>query len=459
MLLSSRSYANVRLRTLINSAVERTVVARSSRRSFNTPSPSSLQSFISEDCPSCDTRSLNPAVRPLVTALKPLAPQSIRRVVIYKKVPMLEEIRRGWKDIREVPHLANDAKVLMADREHQHTVEIVRRTVESYGCAVREVEYIDTSESSNCDLLVCVGGDGTFLKASRAILEADDLPMIGVNSAPSSSFGFFCAADHHSFPRVMARIMDGTAAMKGLWRMRVCLNHVPVSHLVLNEMLFCNPIPSATTRYILTMDGIQQLQQSSGLWVCTASGSTGAIMGSGGVVMSLDDYRFQYRVRELFSLPIQHPRVLDDKPFPYIHYDTARTSHPPASNAATPQHPALTEPPPTLSPSATAILTNEYATPHAPPPSSPPRLLNAGVISDDFSVTSRMMSGCIYLDGSTQPIPVNFNDKITLRRSERPLRWIAPTIVDDNGQIQTADHWELVTGVKRPPMEQVNGKI
>jgi NAD kinase len=39
------------------------------------------------------------------------------------------------------------------------------------------------------DLLISVGGDGTFLRAARLIDEECDLPIIGVNSSPSSSFG------------------------------------------------------------------------------------------------------------------------------------------------------------------------------------------------------------------------------------------------------------------------------
>ena len=302
----------------------------------------------------------------------------------------------------------------MADREHQHTISVVRAAIAASGVQWREVEAIDDNDIAWCDAIICVGGDGTFLKATRAISEPMGIPIVGVYSAPSSSFGFFCAADHASFPSLLTRLLSGQSLILPLWRMRVCVNNKPVGHLVLNEMLYCNPIPSGTTRYLLTNGGITQQQQSSGIWLSTAAGSTGAIHGAGGELMNLSDWRFQYQIRELFSLPITHPRTLQPTSiaeFPHIEYN------------------------PTPQTSIHTVLTHGY-------------------VEQDFSLISRMMSGCLYLDGSVIAIPVQFNDKISVRRSLRPLEWIAPTKSHDGKTI--ADHWELVTGLKREPLPNTN---
>ena len=192
------------------------------------------------------------------------------------------------------------------------------------------------------------------------------------------------------------------------------MNNQPVGHPVLNEILFCNPIPSATTRYLLTNTGVTQLQQSSGIWISTAAGSTGAILGAGGSLMHLSDWRFQYRIRELFSLPITHPRQLEASDFPHIHYNS------------------------------TAVAS-----------SSP--LLTHGFLGTDFHFVSRMMSGCLYLDGSIIAIPVQFNDTVSVRRSARPLQWVCPT--KEGEGVEQIDHWELVTGLRRSrmPDEAVEG--
>src|SRR3989338_8378221 len=46
------------------------------------------------------------------------------------------------------------------------------------------------------DLLITVGGDGTALTTSHF---TDDIPILGVNSAPQSSVGFFCSATPATF--------------------------------------------------------------------------------------------------------------------------------------------------------------------------------------------------------------------------------------------------------------------
>ena len=373
--------------------------------------PPFASSLPDSSLPPCDLPSLNPANPPPhpppPSPLSVLHPSPIRHLLIYKKVTTLEEIRRGLKHPNDFPYLREDAKVLAADREHQHSISVVRESIALSGVQWREVEVIDPEDVAWADCIICVGGDGTFLKASRHIQENDGLPIVGVNSAPSSSFGFFSAADHHSFPTLLRRILDGSALLCPLWRARLCVNGTAVGHPVLNEILFCNPIPSATTRYLLTNRGVTQLQQSSGIWISTAAGSTGAILGAGGQLMHLSDYRFQYRVRELFSLPITHPRRLEATDFPHIHYNSASVQS-----------------------------------------SSP--LLTHGFLDADFHFISRMMTGCLYLDGSILAIPVQFNDRVSVRRTERPLQWVCPT-KEGEGKEQI-DHWELVTGLRRARM-------
>ena len=56
--------------------------------------------------------------------------------------------------------------------------------------------------------------------------------------------------------------------------------------------------PASSTRYLLRVDGREELQTSSGVWIATASGATGAMRSAGGRPMSGDDRRLQYKVRE-----------------------------------------------------------------------------------------------------------------------------------------------------------------
>ena len=54
------------------------------------------------------------------------------------------------------------------------------------------------------------------------------------------------------------------------------------------------------SRYRLTVNGIGEDQKSSGLWISTATGSSGAIWSAGGKLMAVESKKIQYLPRELF---------------------------------------------------------------------------------------------------------------------------------------------------------------
>jgi NAD+ kinase len=72
---------------------------------------------------------------------------------------------------------------------------------------------------------------------------------------------------------------------------------------VLNDFLYTHLNPAATTRYRLQWGDQKEDQLSSGIWMSTGVGSTAAIRTAGGEATSLQDSRFQFYVRELYSPP------------------------------------------------------------------------------------------------------------------------------------------------------------
>lgn len=151
------------------------------------------------------------------------------------------------------------------------------------------------------DLVVTVGGDGTLLAASHHL--GPKTPLLGINSAPETSVGFFCAATAHTARRVLGQALDGTIERTALARMRVDVNGECIHRRILNEMLFCHPSPAATSRYILavTLPGgttEEEEQRSSGLWIGPPAGSTAAQRSAGGVILPLTSGALQFVVRE-----------------------------------------------------------------------------------------------------------------------------------------------------------------
>ena len=151
------------------------------------------------------------------------------------------------------------------------------------------------------DLVVTVGGDGTLLRASHA---TSDVPILGINSAPSSSVGFFCGVkggDGVSVRRAIEQALLGKLPASVLTRMRVTLGRKIVSERVLNDALFCHRSPAATSRYIIEVNGRSEEHKSSGFWVGPAAGSTAAQRSAGGKILPFKSRLLQLVVREPYT--------------------------------------------------------------------------------------------------------------------------------------------------------------
>ncbi len=148
--------------------------------------------------------------------------------------------------------------------------------------------------------MVTVGGDGTLLAASHSV--GGETPVLGVNSAPNSSIGFFCAAKKGTVRASLAAALSGEMPGTVLTRMRVDRNGVVLHARVLNEVLYCHASPAATSKYILRVrsEGAEheEEQRSSGMWIGPAAGSTAAQRSAGGQVLPLTSSDIQFVVRE-----------------------------------------------------------------------------------------------------------------------------------------------------------------
>lgn len=159
----------------------------------------------------------------------------------------------------------------------------------------------------NIDLLISVGGDGTFLDASHYL---DKIPILGVNSATSSSFGHFCMADENNVSSVLDQIAEGRIEPIDLVRLEATLNGKTLGQYGLNEILIAHQNPAGTSRYIISINGLQEEQLSSGIWIGSPAGSTGALKAAGGKILPIDARQLQYIVREPYFRPGQQKQLI-----------------------------------------------------------------------------------------------------------------------------------------------------
>lgn len=183
-----------------------------------------------------------------------------------------------------------------AHEEHQQALEVVQEVLQRHGARVTLVLQAHAKfDPTGSALVVVVGGDGTALAASHNVT---GVPILGVNSAPGSSVGFFCPARGAAVPRALAQALNGELAGVTLQRMKVTINGQLRSNRVLNEALYCHASPAATSRYILKLGEQQEEQRSSGFWIGPAAGSTAAQYSAGGRVLPLQSKKLQLVVRE-----------------------------------------------------------------------------------------------------------------------------------------------------------------
>ncbi len=148
------------------------------------------------------------------------------------------------------------------------------------------------------DLVITIGGDGTFLETSHHLREG---LILGVNSVPNDSVGFFCKATAENFLEKIYHYIKGQARIQTFQRLKIMIDSKKQEALALNDILFASQNPAGTTRYVLKIGKNSEEQKSSGLWISTAAGSTAATRSAGGTPLPLGSKRIQYVVREPYK--------------------------------------------------------------------------------------------------------------------------------------------------------------
>ena len=226
--------------------------------------------------------------------------RTLRRILVIHKDSTYQTEALEKKDPRILKLIAEGSEVVRTvpktHEQHLQSLAQVEQALADRGIAYdvinRQNGYV---VAKDVDLIVTVGGDGTFLHSAR---ECSNIPILGVNSAKPSSLGHFCLADGDTFGEVLDGIISGKRRWYRLARLQLLLNGEALPVPVLNEVLIHDVSPAGTCRYILTVGDVTEVQRSSGIYVSTASGSTAVNRSAGGRILPITQRQFQYLVRE-----------------------------------------------------------------------------------------------------------------------------------------------------------------
>jgi NAD+ kinase len=210
--------------------------------------------------------------------------------LIYKK--SVWELFSNSKDSNVSSYISGKAAAKEAFQQshqtQQNTIQTVKNTLSSSGAEINMVYRSEITESaiSSADLVISVGGDGTFLETSHYI--TDNTPILGVNSDPVRSVGFFCSCTGDNFEELFNNVNNGPRT--NLSRISLKIDGISVDPPVLNDLLFANPNPAATTRY--EVEG--ETYRNSGILISTAAGSTAWSFQEGLDPLPLTSNEFQF---------------------------------------------------------------------------------------------------------------------------------------------------------------------
>ncbi len=230
-----------------------------------------------------------------------------RVLVVYKKdayqqyvqeqqdARLLRLLRRHHPDVLEMQR---------AHTVHEEAMEAVVHALRQLPAAFELAYRADLKVTKRYDLVVSVGGDGTFLQAARSIQHA---PILGVNSDPSRSEAVFCAATPRTFARLYRSALQGRLPELRLFRLVLTLNGSRLPQRAVNDALIVHDDPSTMSRYRLRVGGREEAQKSSGLWIATAAGSSSAVLAAGGRRLRWGAKQFQYHPRELYRGRLSRP--------------------------------------------------------------------------------------------------------------------------------------------------------
>ena len=156
-------------------------------------------------------------------------------------------------------------------------------------------DFLVKEQFRNVNLIVAVGGDGTFLRAVQFMKNG---LVIGVNADPKNKEGFFMKAKKEDFEEKLKSAMSGNLKIIKLPRLEASINGKKIDSLAVNEFFIGPNRGYQAAKYTIQIGNSKEMHKSSGVLVTTPAGSHAWASACGAGKMELGEKRFQYVVRE-----------------------------------------------------------------------------------------------------------------------------------------------------------------
>jgi NAD kinase len=210
----------------------------------------------------------------------------VKRCVVIGKRPLLAQLQADeserlaatvperWQEINESAQAHADCLSSILAELRKNKLEIRQLRVDDLSA--------DVWTPDDTDLVITVGGDGTVLATHPHCFH---VPVLPINSDPNRSTGWLTSATLATWQSVLAHWLDTPAAHEiTLPRLQAGLDGA-TPQAFLNDCLLTNANPAALSRYQLQIGTDSENQSSSGIWISTPIGATGALTSAGGAIL------------------------------------------------------------------------------------------------------------------------------------------------------------------------------
>ncbi|HTZ41975.1 MAG TPA: NAD(+)/NADH kinase [Candidatus Omnitrophota bacterium] len=177
-----------------------------------------------------------------------------------------------------------------------------------------ESDFFITSYSSvnkqlveDADLIITIGGDGTFIKAGH-LLESSFI--LGINSDPEKSEGALTSININEIEKLES-LNSGRFNVTERQRAEVFLNGKLLDERAVNEVYIGSSYQFHTSRYKIRFRGLEEEHRSSGIIISTGTGSRAWFLSAGGKPFHHEEKKLGFIVREpYFGERIFTPKLL-----------------------------------------------------------------------------------------------------------------------------------------------------
>ncbi len=169
----------------------------------------------------------------------------------------------------------------------------------------------EKNHAKNHDLLITLGGDGTFVKAANLT----DSLILGINSNPENSEGALTSITVNEINK-LERLKEKNFEIIERQRIEVKLNGNILDEKAINEVYVGTLSQFHISRYKIKFKEKEEEQRSSGIIISTGTGSNAWFLSAGGKPFGYSEKKICFIIREpYFGKRIFIPKLLNGEIF------------------------------------------------------------------------------------------------------------------------------------------------